>query len=51
MLFSAKEKAQGMVEYVLIIIMVALVMLVVLALLGSQLSNAFSRLVSEFQSL
>ncbi len=48
--FSTKEKAQGMVEYALIIIMVALVLLVVLALLGNQLSNVFSKLISAWPS-
>jgi pilus assembly protein Flp/PilA len=46
MLFSRKEKGQGMVEYALIIVLVAVVLIIVLALVGSQISNVFSRIVS-----
>lgn len=50
MLFRRTEQAQGMVEYALITIMIALVLIVVLALLGEQVSTVFSQLVSIFQS-
>ena len=46
MLFSAKEKGQGMVEYALIIVLVAVVLIVILALVGSQISTVFSQIVS-----
>ena len=46
MLFSPKEKGQGMVEYALIIVLVAVVLIVVLALVGSQISNVFSRIIA-----
>ncbi len=46
MLFSPKEKGQGMVEYALIIVLVAVVLIVVLALVGTQISNVFSRIIS-----
>ena len=46
MLFSVKEKGQGMVEYALIIVLVAVVLIVVLALVGDQISNVFSRIIS-----
>ena len=46
MLFSRGEKGQGMVEYALIIVLVAVVLIVVLALVGTQISNVFSRIVS-----
>jgi pilus assembly protein Flp/PilA len=46
MMFAPKEKGQGMVEYALIIVLVAIVLIVVLALVGSQISNVFSQIVS-----
>lgn len=44
--FALKEKGQGMVEYSLIILLIALVVIVILALIGPQLSNMFSRIAS-----
>ena len=44
MLFSPKEKGQGMVEYALIIVLIAIVVIVVLTLLGTQISSVFSRI-------
>jgi len=46
MKFSRDEKGQGMVEYALIIVLVAVVLIVVLALVGTQISNVFSRIIS-----
>lgn len=46
MRFFRSETAQGMVEYSLIIVMVALVLILVLTLLGSQISTVFSVLIS-----
>jgi pilus assembly protein Flp/PilA len=39
MLFSPKEKAQGMVEYALIIVLVAVVIIAVLLLMGPVIGN------------
>jgi pilus assembly protein Flp/PilA len=44
MLFSPKEKGQGMVEYALIIVLIAIVVIVVLTLLGTQISDVFQRI-------
>lgn len=45
MLISRKEDGQGLVEYALILIMVAIVVLVALALLGPAVGNIFSNII------
>ena len=45
MLFSPKEKGQGLVEYALILVLIAIVVLVVLGLLGDRVSEVFSQIV------
>ena len=47
MLFAPAEKGQGLVEYALILVMVAIVVIVVLALLGPAVGNIFSNLISQ----
>jgi pilus assembly protein Flp/PilA len=42
MLFSLKERGQGMVEYALILVLVAVVVIAVLTLLGPAIGNIFS---------
>ena len=44
MLFSPKEKGQGLVEYALILVLVAVVVIVILALLGPAIGNVFSNI-------
>ena len=44
MLFAPKEKGQGLVEYALILVLVAIVVIVVLAILGPQIANIFSQI-------
>jgi pilus assembly protein Flp/PilA len=46
MFFAPQEKGQGLVEYALILIMVAIVVIVVLALLGPAVGNAFSSVIA-----
>jgi len=46
MLFSPKEKGQGLVEYALIIVLIAIVVIVILALLGTQVTKVFSKITS-----
>jgi pilus assembly protein Flp/PilA len=46
MLFSPKEKGQGMVEYALIIVLIAIVVIIVLTVLGTQISRVFSQISS-----
>ena len=42
MLFAPKEKGQGLVEYALILVLVAVVVLAVLLLLGPIIGNVFT---------
>ncbi len=46
MLFAPKEKGQGLVEYALILVLVAVVVIAVLTLLGPIVANVFSNIVS-----
>ena len=43
MLFAPKEKGQGLVEYALILVLVAVVVIAVLTMLGPIIGNVFSR--------
>ena len=47
MLFSPKEKGQGLVEYALILVLVAVVVIVVMQILGPTIGNVFSEIVSN----
>lgn len=47
MLFEPKEKGQGMVEYALILVLVAVVVIAILALLGPAIGNVFSQIMSR----
>jgi pilus assembly protein Flp/PilA len=42
MLFSLKERGQGMVEYALILVLVAVVVIAALTLMGPLVKNIFS---------
>jgi pilus assembly protein Flp/PilA len=46
MLYLPTEEGQGLVEYALILVMVALVVIVILSLLGPTIGNTFSNIVS-----
>ncbi len=43
MLFSPKEKGQGLVEYALILVLVAIVVIAALMVLGPIIGNVFSK--------
>jgi pilus assembly protein Flp/PilA len=47
MLFSPKEKGQGLVEYALILVLVAIVVIVALSILGPIIGNVFSDINSS----
>jgi len=49
MLFAPKEKGQGLVEYALILVLVAVVVIAVLTLLGPLVSNVFSKINSAMK--
>ena len=45
MLFAPKEKGQGLVEYALILVLVAIVVIAILSILGPTIGNVFSNAV------
>jgi pilus assembly protein Flp/PilA len=45
-LFLPREEGQGLVEYALILVLVALVVIAILAILGPQIGNIFSRVTN-----
>jgi pilus assembly protein Flp/PilA len=44
MLFLNREEGQGLVEYALVLVLVAVVIIAILTLLGPQIGNVFSRI-------
>ena len=46
MLFMDRESGQGLVEYALVLVLVAIVVIAILTLLGPQIGNVFSRIVN-----
>ena len=42
MLFAPKEKGQGLVEYALILVLIAVVVIAILVVLGPIIGNVFS---------
>jgi pilus assembly protein Flp/PilA len=47
MLFASKEKGQGLVEYALILVLVAIVVIAALMILGPIIGNVFSKINSS----
>ena len=47
MLFAPKEKGQGLVEYALILVLVAVVVIAILALLGPAIKNVFQTILNN----
>ena len=47
MLFAPKEQGQGLIEYAIIISLVALIVIAVLWLLGPELGNSYSSVNSS----
>lgn len=45
-MYLPREEGQGLVEYALILVLVAIVVIAMLLLLGPQIANIFSRITS-----
>ena len=45
MLFAPKEKGQGLVEYALILVLVAVIVIAVLTILGPIIGNVFTSII------
>ena len=50
MLFAPKEKGQGLVEYALILVLVAIVVIAALMILGPVIGNIFSTINASLNS-
>lgn len=46
MMWLQRQEGQGLVEYALILVLVALVVIVILAVLGPAIGNTFSEIVN-----
>ncbi len=51
MLFTPKEKGQGLVEYALILVLVAIVVIAALMILGPIIGNTFSTINNSLNSV
>jgi len=51
MLFSPREKGQGLVEYALILVLVAIVVIAALLILGPVIGNSFSTVNKSLNSV
>ena len=51
MLFSPKEKGQGLVEYALILVLVAIVVIAALMVLGPIIGNVFSKINTSLSTM
>ncbi|NCP87583.1 MAG: pilus assembly protein [Anaerolineae bacterium CG_4_9_14_3_um_filter_57_17] len=47
MLFAPKEKGQGLVEYALILVLVAVIVIAALTVLGPLIGNVFTKINSS----
>ena len=51
MLFAPKEKGQGLIEYALILVLIAVVVIVVLRILGPRIGGVFSKINTSFSAV
>ena len=47
MLFAPKEKGQGLVEYAIILVLVAIIVIAIMRLLGPKIGNMYSSISSS----
>lgn len=47
MLFNKKERGQGMVEYALIVLLIAITVIFILTIFGTQISTTFSKIANN----
>jgi pilus assembly protein Flp/PilA len=47
MMYQPREEGQGLVEYALILVLVAVVVIAILTILGPAIGNVFSNIVNE----
>ncbi len=47
--FFAKEEGQGLVEYALILVLIAIVVIIILGILGNRVSEVFSEINDGLQ--
>ncbi|MDX1616428.1 MAG: Flp family type IVb pilin [Candidatus Promineifilaceae bacterium] len=50
MLFLNREEGQGLVEYALILVLVAIVVIAILALLGPEIGDVFSEIINALNA-
>ncbi len=50
MLYLPRAKGQGLVEYALILVLVAIVVIAILMLIGPQIANVFSQVTNGLQT-
>jgi pilus assembly protein Flp/PilA len=50
MLFALKEKGQGLVEYAIILALIAIVVIAVMGILGKKVNNTFNSIQSSLPS-
>jgi pilus assembly protein Flp/PilA len=46
-MYLPREEGQGLVEYALILVLVALVVIAILAVIGPQVANVFSKVTNQ----
>ena len=51
MLFLHREEGQGLVEYALILVLVAIVVIAILTILGPQIGNVFSQITNGLEGI